>query len=129
MKVINRLLEIHRINKYYKYINNNLIPEVNKTLNLALKPALSADEYTIKYGTIRNEDNEFMDITLKFTTNHIDIDGIFWGTFIIAGRTTEIGSLTGDLKYDLDIIEDTYYDFYEYHEHKNIKLPSVKMGN
>ena len=128
MKAINRITEINKINKiskYSKYISGKLIPKVNETLNLNLKPTLSTDIYTVKYETLWNEDKDFLDITIKFTTNRVDLEGIFWGTFIIAGRSTEIGSLTGDLSYDIAIIEDTYYDFYEMLNYKGVKLPNI----
>lgn len=129
MKVLTKLNEIHKIYKYNKYINNNLIPLVNKNLNLNLQlVGLYGDEFTCKFKTIRNEDNDFVDISIKFTTNHIDIEGICWATLIIAGRTYEIGSITGELSYDYDIIEDSYYDFYEQAEEKGIKLPMHSMG-
>lgn len=123
MRVINRLNEIHAINKYAKYINNKLIPGLNKRLHLDFDPLISSDPYTSKFSSPMNEDGELFNITIVFTTNKKDLDGKFWGRFIIVGRTAEIGSLTGELDYDLDIIEDAYYTFYEEMVDKGVTLP------
>lgn len=125
MKVYNRLTEIHKISKYDRYIDKKLIPEVNKRLNLNLKYSISSDIYSMSYTSMRDESDEILDIRLKFTTNNKNNDGLFWATFIIAGRTVEVGSMTGDITYDVDIIEDSYYDFFEQVEAKGTKLTGV----
>lgn len=125
MKVYNKLNEIHKISKYDRYIDKKLIPEVNKSLNLNLKPSISSDIYSTSYVSMRDESNEILDIRLKFTTNNKNNDGLFWATFIIAGRTVEIGSMIGDISYDVDIIEDSYYDFFEQVEAKGTKLTGI----
>lgn len=125
MKVYNRLTEIHKISKYDRYIDKKLIPEVNKRLNLNLKYSISSDIYSMSYTSMRDESDEILDIRLKFTTNNKNNDGLFWATFIIAGRTVEVGSMIGDITYDVDIIEDSYYDFFEQVEAKGTKLTGV----
>ena len=125
MKVYNRLTEIHKISKYDRYIDKKLIPEINKRLNLNLKYSISSDIYSMSYTSMRDESDEILDIRLKFTTNNKNNDGLFWATFIIAGRTVEVGSMIGDITYDVDIIEDSYYDFFEQVEAKGTKLTGV----
>lgn len=122
MKAINRLNEIASMDKYSKYIQD-LIDKVNEALNISLQPKMAIDKYTYLYGTLVDPDGKYMTCSLKFTTNRIELKGICWATFIIAGRKYEIGELFGDLTTDCDIIEDSYYDFYEQAEMKNIKLP------
>lgn len=125
MKAHNRLNEIHKIAKYNRYIDKKLIPEVNKALHLDLKKSIGGDIYTIVYKSFRDESDEVLDITLKFTTNNRNNDGLFWATFIIAGRTVEVGSIIGDINYDLGIIEDSYYYFFEQVEAKGQKLTGI----
>lgn len=123
MKAINRLCELDKIKKYSSYINDELIPGVNERLKLNLKPSFTSDPYTYIYTTTRNEDDEFMSIMLKFTTNRKELEGKFFGTFIIKGLREPIGDLYGDLETDIGIIEDTYYWFYE-QERQYIKYPA-----
>ena len=114
MKIINRLDEIHVIRKFSKYLNNKLISAVNKELSLNLVLDYLNDDYTYTYRAMLDGDNSYTDVVLKFTTNRKGIDdGICWATFMIFGIKVEVGSLTGDLDYDLSIIEDSYYDYFE----------------
>lgn len=129
MKVINRLDEIAKINKYSKYISNKLVPEFNKETGLELISTWSTDPYTMKYVTIRDESNEMMHITLQFTTNRREMDGKFWATFHIMGQKEEAGNMTGNLKTDTDILLDTYYYFFEKLEANGIRPVRIKLGD
>ena len=125
MKVHNKLIEIQKISRYSKYLDKKLIPEINKLLNLDLKPSLNGSIYDTSYSSMTDESGEVMDMRLKFTTNDKRNEGLCWVTFVIAGRTVEVGSITGDLKYDSDIIEDSYYYFFEEVEASGKKLTGV----
>lgn len=122
MKIFNRLNEIHLIKKYSKYLDNELIPAVSKSLSLEFTIDRFSDPYTYTYRTTFDVDNSYTDVVLEFTTNRKNIEGLFWGTFRIFGKKLEIGSITGELDYDLAIIEDTYYDYFE-HEGNNGTVP------
>lgn len=125
MKAHNRLNEISKIDRYRRYLDGKLVPEVNKKLHLDLKKNVTIDPYTVSYISMVDESGEVMDIKLKFTTNSRMNDGLCWATFVIAGRTVEVGSITGKLKYDLDIIEDSYYYFFEQVEASGKKLNGI----
>lgn len=109
MRVINRLVEIAQIKKYSKYINDKLIPETNKLIGINLVPKMSADPYTYVFETFKDEMGESRYIVLRLTTNKKELEGICWGVFMISGKKSNIGEITGDLKWDLDIIEDSYF--------------------
>lgn len=109
MKVFNRLNELQSIKKYSKYIDKELVPAVNKRIGLQLTPRISGDPFTCIFETNQDEGGTRMNIVFKFTTNRRDIDGLFWGTIMVAGRKDEIGSIIGELGTDLDVIEDAYY--------------------
>lgn len=127
MIAINRLLEINKIARYSKYLSQKLIPAVNERLNLQLKQDLyfAKDPYILTYRTTLDASGDMMDIALTFTTNSSKNEGICWASFIIAGRKVEVGSLTGDLSYDVDIIEDSYYFFFDEMERRGIKPVGV----
>lgn len=124
MKVINRLDEIQKISKYSKYINNTLLPAINESLGLDLEPIeFNTDPYTSIYQTYVDRDGYYADITLQFTTNRRDLDGICWATFIIFGSKFHAGIVTGNVDDDLAIIENSYYDFFSDVESGKILIP------
>lgn len=126
MRAINRLNEA-KVTKYDKYISS-LIPAINERLNLNFTPMMFSDPYTYKFRSLTNSENEFLPVELELTNNRIDLDGILWGTFKIAGKRCEIGNLFGDLNDDLDIIEDSYYYHFEQAERKNEKIPAIDLN-
>lgn len=121
MKAINRLNEIYKISKYTKYIDNELIPKFIESTGQGFQKRFFTDDYTYVYSSLKDPDGALFSTAIRFTTNienmgddeEFEDDYKFNCEVVLNGIKLNAGGMTMELDYDLEILLDTYYDYFE----------------